>query len=174
MVIIQTHSWDCFGGLNMKKRFLAAAAAIALAVGGSSVVANAAGVEVGTLNCKVAGGVGLIIGSSKGMTCSFRPAGGGPVQRYSGSIDKLGVDIGFTNETRIIWTVFAAKSDVPHGALAGTYGGASAEATAGVGVGANALVGGLQNSFTLQPLSIQGQTGLNVAGGLARMTLRAQ
>ena len=156
----------------MKKSFLAAAAAIAVVAGAQS--ASAASVQVGTLSCKVEGGVGFIVGSSKGMTCSFKPAGAGKVQYYSGSIDKLGVDIGFTNETRIIWTVLAPSADVPHGALAGTYGGATAEATAGVGVGANALVGGLQNSFTLQPLSVQGQTGLNVAGGLARMTLKAR
>lgn len=156
----------------MKKSFLAAAAAIALVAGVQS--ASAGSVQVGTLSCKVEGGVGLIIGSSKGMVCSFKPAGGGPIQSYSGSIDKLGVDIGFTNETRIIWTVLAPSADVPSGALAGTYGGATAEATAGVGVGANALVGGLKDSFTLQPLSVQGQTGLNVAGGLARMTLRAR
>ena len=159
----------------MKKTVLAATAAIMFATaGGLSTAAQAADVEVGTLNCKVAGGVGLIIGSSKGLSCVFDPAGGGASQRYTGSVDKVGVDIGFTNETRIIWTVLAPSSDVPYGALAGTYAGASAEATAGVGVGANALVGGSKNSFTLQPLSIQGQTGLNVAGGLARMTLRAQ
>lgn len=158
----------------MKKSFLAATAAIAFAVaGGYSSVSQAGGIEIGTLSCNVAGGVGLIIGSSKGMKCVFSPAGGGPSEGYSGSIDKLGVDIGFTNKSRIIWTVFAASSDVPRGALAGRYGGATAEATVGVGIGANALVGGLSNSFTLQPLSIQGQTGLNVAGGLARMTLRA-
>lgn len=158
----------------MNKRVLAAAAALSLAVAGWNSTAQAGNVEVGTLNCKVEGGVGLIIGSSKGMACVFNPAGDGPKQYYTGSIDKLGVDIGFTNKTRIIWTVLAAKADVPHGALAGTYAGATAEATAGVGVGANALVGGLRKSFTLQPLSVQGQTGLNVAGGLARMTLRAR
>jgi hypothetical protein len=158
----------------MKKTVLAAAAAIMFAAGGFTTTAQAAGVAIGTLNCKVAGGVGLIIGSSKGLTCSFSPANGGPAQRYTGSVDKLGVDIGFTNETRIVWTVLAATSDVPYGALAGTYAGLSAEATAGLGVGANALIGGLNDSFTLQPLSIQGQTGLNVAGGLARVTLRAK
>ena len=158
----------------MKKTVLAATAAIMFAVGGFTTAAQAGGVEVGTLNCKVEGGVGLIIGSSKGLSCTFRPAGGGQTQRYTGSVDKLGVDIGWTNESRIIWSVFAATNNVPHGALAGSYGGASAEATVGVGVGANALVGGMKNSFTLQPVSVQGQTGLNVAGGLARITLRAR
>ena len=98
----------------MKKSFLAAAAAIAVVAGAQS--ASAASVQVGTLSCKVEGGVGFIVGSSKGMTCSFKPAGAGKVQYYSGSIDKLGVDIGFTNETRIIWTVLAPSADVPHGA----------------------------------------------------------
>ncbi len=159
----------------MKKSFLVAAAALTFAaVSGQSVETKAAGIEVGTLNCTVEGGIGFIVGSSKGVKCVFSPAGQGPRQSYTGSIGKLGVDIGFTNKSKIIWTVLAATSDVPHGALAGTYVGASAEATAGVGVGANALVGGLSDSFTLQPLSIQGQTGLNVAGGLARLTLRAR
>ena len=158
----------------MKKTVLAATAAVMVVAGGLATTAQAAGIEVGTLNCKVEGGVGLIIGSSKGLSCVFRPAGGGGAHRYVGSVDKLGVDIGWTNESRIIWTVFAATTDIPYGALAGKYGGASAEATVGIGVGANALVGGLQNSFTLQPVSVQGQTGLNVAGGLARITLRAQ
>ena len=158
----------------MNKPMLAAVAAVAFSlVGGYSAVTQAAGVEVGTLSCKVEGGAGFIIGSSKGMRCVFDPAGDGPNERYTGSIDKLGIDIGFTNETRIVWAVLAPSGDVPSGALSGTYAGASAEATVGAGVGANALVGGLESSFTLQPLSVQGQTGLNVAGGLARITLRS-
>ena len=158
----------------MNKPMLAAVAAVAFSlVGGYSAVTQAAGVEVGTLSCKVEGGAGFIIGSSKGMRCVFDPAGDGPNERYTGSIDKLGIDIGFTNETRIVWAVLAPSGDVPSGALSGTYAGASAEATVGAGVSANAPIGGLESSFTLQPLSVQGQTGLNVAGGLARITLRS-
>ena len=127
----------------MKKPMLAAAAAVAFAlVGGYSGVSHAASVEVGTLSCKVEGGTGFIIGSSKGMRRVFDPAGDGPNERYTGSIDKLGVDIGFTNETRIVWAVLAPSGEVPSGALSGTYAGASAEATVGAGIGANALVGG--------------------------------
>ena len=91
---------------------LAAAAAVAFAlVGGYSGVSHAASVEVGTLSCKVEGGAGFIIGSSKGMRCVFDPAGDGPNERYTGSIDKLGVDIGFTNETRIVWAVLAPSAE---------------------------------------------------------------
>jgi hypothetical protein len=58
-----------------------------------------------------------------------------------------------------------------HGALSGTYSGVGAQATAGAGLGANVLVGGTGNAFSLQPVSIQGQTGINVAAGVTTITL---
>ncbi len=159
----------------MSKRTLFTAAALATAVltgAASQALAGDTRVEVGTLHCTVEGGAGFIIGSSKDMNCRFDRPGGLPSERYVGTIDKIGVDIGWTDQSYIAWTVLAPTTDVYSGALQGTYGGASAEATIGAGVGANALVGGIDRSFALQPLSVQAQTGLNVAGGLARMTLR--
>ena len=62
------------------------------------------------------------------------------------------------------WLVLAPSSNIyAPGALAGDYLGASAEVTAAVGAGANLLVGGMNGTFTLQPLSLQTQTGLNLA-----------
>jgi hypothetical protein len=153
--------------------FAAAALAMTFAAGPvSNATADEARVEVGTLNCSVEGGVGFIIGSNKDMTCVFNPAGERATEYYSGTIEKAGVDIGWTNETIISWVVFAGTNNYAVGALQGTYGGATAEATIGVGLGANALVGGIDRSFALQPLSVQAQTGLNVAAGLTRVTLR--
>lgn len=134
--------------------------------------AQAAHVEAGVLNCTVHGGAGFIFGSSKDLDCTFEGLNGGK-ERYRGSITKFGLDIGFTGETVIIWTVFAPSADVPSGALAGNYGGVSAEATVGLGVGANALIGGSQDSIALQPLSVQGQQGLNVAVGISQLQLRS-
>ena len=71
----------------------------------------------------------------------------------------------------MVWGVLAPASGFPHGALAGTYGGVGAEATAGAGLGANLLVGGTGRSFSLQPLSVQGQAGLNFAAGVTTLTL---
>jgi hypothetical protein len=157
--------------MNKGKLLAAAAVALGFTIGPvSSVLADEARIEVGQLHCTVEGGAGFIIGSSKDMICRFDIAGG-PSERYVGTIDKLGVDIGWTNETIIAWTVFAGTNSFAEGALQGTYGGATAEATIGAGLGANALVGGIDRSFALQPLSVQAQTGLNVAGGLARLTL---
>jgi len=133
--------------------------------------ANAAsGVKVGVLSCGIAGGVGLILGSSKKIDCVYQPSGDGRPEHYSGRINKLGVDIGVTGQSVVVWAVFA-PGKVNKGGLQGTYVGASAEATAVLGLGANALVGGFKRSVGLQPLSIQAQTGLNVAAGVAELTL---
>lgn len=156
----------------MKKWIISAGAvALAAALAATSPASAKSGVKVGALNCRVEGGVGLILGSSKGMVCRFRPAGGGPTERYTGRISRLGIDIGVTKKAYMTWAVFA-PGKVKRGALAGSYGGASAEATIGVGLGANVLVGGFKKTIALQPLSIQGQEGLNVAAGIAGLNLR--
>ena len=58
------------------------------------------------------------------------------------------------------------------GALEGDYAGATASATVGVGLGANVLIGGLDKSIALQPLSVSGNTGLNIAAGVGVITLK--
>jgi len=131
------------------------------------------GVQVGTLTCNVASGFGFIFGSSRAINCTFAPPGG-PPQHYVGSIDRFGVDIGYIQGGVLIWTVVAPTANVAPGSLAGTFGGVTGSATVGVGLGANVLVGGSGNSVALQPLSIQGTTGLNVAAGVAGMTLTYQ
>ena len=113
---------------------------------------------------------GLIIGSSKGLECVFHPAGGGDQGHYVGSVKKLGIDIGVTNEAFVGWLVFAPGVVDPD-ALEGTYIGATAQATVGLGLGANVLVGGFRKSIALQPVSLQGQTGLNVAAGIGWIDL---
>ena len=127
--------------------------------------------KVGVLNCDVSGGVGLIVASKKDMICVFEGAGG-RVERYAGTIRKFGLDIGATQAGTIVWAVFAVSAERPAGALAGDYVGASGEATAGVGLGANVLVGGLGRSVSLQPVSLSGPTGLNIAVGVADLPLR--
>ena len=140
-----------------------------LCLGANSAMANS-GVNIGTLNCKVDGGIGLILGSSKEMNCQFNAVGDTDSQNYTGTIDKLGIDIGITGKSYISWLVFAPGSVKP-GALQGSYSGVSAQASVGLGLGANVLVGGFEESIALQPLSVEGETGLNVAVGLSRITL---
>lgn len=146
---------------------LAAAASLALA---SAAQAQPTGVNAGVLSCEVSGGWGFVFGSSKDMNCTFSPTAG-EVQHYTGTINKYGVDVGYTRGGIMVWAVFA-PGQVGPGALAGNYGGVTAGAAVGVGAAAHALVGS-SNSVTLQPLSVEGQTGLNIAAGVAGVTLVA-
>jgi hypothetical protein len=161
----------------LRQRHLGLAIALLALAGvlgtGASVHAESpkAGVKVGILECHVASGFGFIFGSSKDLNCLYSPDNRKNSQRYKGKIQKFGVDIGYTRSGILIWTVIAPTNDVDRGALHGTYVGLSAQATVGLGLGANALIGG-GNSFALQPLSISGQTGLNVAGGIGAVALR--
>jgi Protein of unknown function (DUF992) len=151
----------------MKKLILAATA---LSLFAFAPMAQAGGIKVGVLTCDVEGGVGFVIGSSKDAQCTFHSANGGRVEHYDGHIGKFGVDLGITNHTVIAWAVFA-PGKLKNGSLRGQYTGVSAEATAIVGLGANVLVGGFKHGINLQPVSVQAQTGLNVAAGLASLTL---
>ncbi|HKC32285.1 MAG TPA: DUF992 domain-containing protein [Xanthobacteraceae bacterium] len=128
-------------------------------------------VQSGSLTCDVSAGIGLIIGSQRNVSCTFTPSLPGPIEYYTGTISKLGVDLGVTAGGVMVWLVFAPTSR-PVGALAGTYVGGSAEASVIAGVGANALVGGSNRSVALQPLSVSGQVGLNIAAGVAGLDLR--
>jgi hypothetical protein len=154
------------------KKFLSCVALCAGLAAGSQAHAQPQGARVnyGTLTCHVASGWGLIFGSSRSLKCSF--SGRGRAEDYDGNITRFGVDLGYTRSGVIVWSVFAPTRDLRPGALAGRYGGVTAGASAGVGLGANVLVGGSGNQIALQPLSIQGTTGLNVAAGIAGLTLR--
>ncbi|HUO99231.1 MAG TPA: DUF992 domain-containing protein [Rhizomicrobium sp.] len=131
------------------------------------------GVKVGILTCHVHSGWGYVVGSSKRMDCSYKPKDRGP-DYYTGDISKLGVDIGYTSGGTLVWDVIAPTSDLRAGALEGDYGGATASATVGVGVGANALIGGFDKSIALQPVSVMGNTGLDISGGIGEMNLKAE
>jgi hypothetical protein len=137
---------------------------------GSAQAANRGGVNVGSLSCTAAGGMGFVFGSSRTLDCLFTRTDGNS-ERYEGTIRRYGVDIGFTRESRIVWAVFA-PGNIAQGSLAGEYGGPTAQGTVGVGAGANVLIGGSSNQFTLQPVSVEGSVGLNAAAGVAAVSLR--
>ena len=126
-------------------------------------------VRLGSLNCTIDGGIGLIVGSSKTVNCTFKGPDG--TETYAGRINKLGLDIGVTGKQYLRWVVFA-PGDGSDASLAGRYAGVSAAGSLGVGFGANALVGGSKKQVVLQPISVQGGTGLNVALGVASLNLQ--
>lgn len=128
-------------------------------------------VRVGVLECRGAASIGFIVGSVTNLGCVLRVEGM-PEDRYVAVIRKVGVDLGITQETALAWGVYAPVARLGPGDLAGNYAGAQGSATLGVGLGGNVLIGGSDNSIALQPLSVQGQVGLNVAAGLESLELR--
>ncbi|ESY88456.1 DUF992 domain-containing protein [Mesorhizobium australicum] len=151
-----------------------AAAATTIVLAGAA-RAQDQGIELGALECAISGGTGFIFGSSKDLSCTFTPADRTfAPEAYFGAVNKYGLDIGTTKQTVMRWLVLTPLKNIyAPGALAGDYIGASAEVTAAVGAGANLLVGGSSRAFALQPLSLQTQTGINLAIGVSQFQLRS-
>lgn len=156
----------------MKTAIRAAALSLAFATMLAPAAQTQERIKVGVLSCDVSGGIGAIIGSRKDVNCRFTPAPDRPSEFYVGTISKFGLDIGVTTGGRMVWAVFAPTRGYAPGGLAGSYAGASGEATIAAGLGANVLVGGSNRTIALQPLSVSGQTGLNLAVGVAELNLR--
>ncbi|MDR3414654.1 MAG: DUF992 domain-containing protein [Nevskia sp.] len=160
--------------MKMNHGLIAAVALLAAgAVTATPAFADEAGVAAGILTCHESSGWGFVFGSSRDIRCVYSATPRGS-DRYSGTINKFGVDIGYLKSAVLVWAVLAPTSNVAPGDLAGSYAGLAASGTVGVGVGANALVGGSGNHIVLQPVSIEGQTGLNVAAGVASLELKVR
>jgi hypothetical protein len=160
---------------TMPKRLIAAALLSAAAVLPFALSASAQqGVKAGYLRCDVAGSVSFIFGSTRDITCTYETSDTHRVDNYTGQIKQYGIDIGYLKSGVIVWAVVAPTNDVGAGALAGDYGGINATLAAGYGVGANALLGGYQDSIALQPLSVEGVKGLNIAAAVTGLTLVAK
>ena len=156
--------------MRLSRRLSTFSIAIA-ALSGSLAAAHALPpVRAGILQCQGGQNVGFVVGSVTSLECVFQSQGRRP-EPYIATVRRIGVDLGFTEQTRFSWAVNAPNSRLGRGELAGTYGGVGANASVGVGGGGNFLVGGPANAYALQPISLQGQTGLNVAAGIAGLEL---
>lgn len=155
-----------------KLQALIGAISLTVLLAGTPAMAQNTSVKVGVLTCSVDSGTGFIFGSSKDLRCVFE-ASGGTQDRYIGKISKYGIDIGVTGKAVLAWTVLAPTGKIGPGVLQGTYAGVAADASVGVGGGANLLVGGSNKTISLQPLSAQAQTGLNAALAVASLELEA-
>ena len=147
--------------------FVLAAAALAGSIASAQAVPA---VRAGILECRGGQNVGFVVGSVASLECVFQSEGRRP-EPYIATVHRYGVDLGFTQQTRFSWAVNAPYSRIGRGELAGNYGGVGANASVGLGGGGNFLVGGPANTYALQPISVQGQTGLNVAAGVADIEL---
>jgi hypothetical protein len=158
----------------MRKVIVTLVAVLLLTLGRTSSLKAQPTIEAGQLVCTGGVAIGLLVISSKPFDCKFTPANGGKPHAYRGRVTNLGPDIGVTGPTVLVWTVLASTTAVAPGHLAGQYLGVGAEASVGIGAGAKLLIGGFKKSYALQPLSVQGQTGINIAYGIAGLRLRGR
>jgi hypothetical protein len=128
-------------------------------------------VRAGVLQCQGGQNVGFVVGSVTSLECVFRSEGRRP-EPYIARVQRIGLDLGITEQTQLQWAVNAPTGRLGRGELAGSYGGVGVNASIGIGGGGNFLVGGPANAYALQPISLQGQTGLNVAAGIAGLELQ--
>ena len=156
--------------LKYSLMFFSAAILAAIAVPAVAQQSNQA--KAGVLGCRTSASLGLIVGSHQKLRCRFTPDAGGPPETYVGHINRLGLDLGIRAGGAMVWAVLAPTNGIHHGALAGTYVGASGSVSVGLGANANVLVGGSHRSIALQPLSVEGQVGVNLALGVAGLSLR--
>jgi Protein of unknown function (DUF992) len=171
-LLLCSHHIFSAGDFFMRRSFTIAGAAAAMLVASfAGAQAQQPLVQVGVLECRGGASIGFIVGSVTNLGCVLRVAGL-PDDRYVATVRKVGVDIGITQETALAWAVYAPVARLGPGDLSGDYAGAQGSASVGVGAGGNVLVGGSANSISLQPLSLQGQVGLNVAAGLESLELR--
>jgi hypothetical protein len=148
-------------------------AALALTSGFAAAAYSApAGIKVGVLTCDVSGGVNLVL-SNHSLSCSYQGTGSKTAEHYTGHISSVGANLGYTKDAKIVWAVFAPSSDFKAKALQGEYAGVTAGATVGIGGNANVLVGGLDKSISLQPVSFEGNEGINIAAGVSSIKLTA-
>jgi hypothetical protein len=174
LLIPSSHHPSSAGDFFMRRSFILAGAAATMLVAsfaGANAQQPIQRVQVGILECRGGASIGFVVGSVTNLGCVLR-ADGMPEDRYVATIRKVGLDLGITQETALAWGVYAPVARLGPGDLAGDYVGAQGSASIGVGLGGNVLVGGSANSIALQPLSVQGQVGLNVAAGLESLELR--
>jgi Protein of unknown function (DUF992) len=131
---------------------------------------SAQGVQTGILTCRVAGGFGWILGSTRTMNCIYRPSNG-QSEDYDGGLSRIGIDVGYLSPFSLMWAVFAPNYFSGPGALTGTYVGATVQGAALLGGGVNVLIGGFSHSISLQPISVESNVGLYLGGGFASMSL---
>jgi Protein of unknown function (DUF992) len=155
----------------MRKLLFCASILGAIGLASGAAADQPGGVKIGTLSCHESSGWGYVLGSARQLHCIYNGAEGRT--RYVGSISRIGVDVGYQSSGDIVWAVFAPTSRMGPRALSGHYGGVTASATVGVGLGANALIGGSDRTIALQPVSVEGSTGLDVAGGIGGINLHA-
>jgi hypothetical protein len=145
-------------------------------LGASALHAREEGIKIGSLVIKAVPGTreNLLIRSSVEVQATFTDEAG-KKEHYIGEMGiKMGIDLSFKSDETLGYAVFSVASDYKTGshALQGKYFGQKASAAVGAGPSVQLLIGGLEKSFTLQPIAIGTTEGYGASGGLGYLYLQ--
>jgi len=129
-------------------------------------------IYIGSLTCNVAGGTGYVLGSRKQMECVFLAKDGVHSAEYAGTINKVGIDIGYTKAVHTIWRMYSLGSDRGPRDLSGTYVGEQGTVAASTQAGGNWLYGGPNAEVGMVAAGVVRDAGYNLATGVAEISLR--
>ena len=160
----------------------AAMAALALSTGACSLQQSSAQqlnttnansrIYIGSLTCNVGGSTGYLLGSAKPLDCVFLAKDGVSTAQYTGTIDKVGIDIGYTKAVHTIWRVYSLGSTRGPRDLSGNYIGEQGTAAVGSQAGGNWIYGGPNAEIGMLASGVVKDAGYNLATGVAAMTIR--
>jgi hypothetical protein len=128
--------------------------------------------QIGVLECDTSIGIGEIFTRKQSMNCTFTHTDG-KTEKYTGTVRQYGLELGSIKEGHMVWAVVAGSPLKGPGLLAGKYGGADASVAAGLGLGADVLVGNTRDALALQPIAVEGQTGISLSAGVEELELVA-
>ncbi len=127
-------SWSLIECWRRNAAAISAVAILAAGLSGTPSLAQPISPPGGQLKCDVEGGLSYIVGSSRRLDCVYTPTDF-PPEFYKGSINKIGIDLGFQRAGVIVWAVLSPGLTNGPGSLLGNYVGLSADVAAGLGAG---------------------------------------
>ena len=130
-------------------------------------------IYIGSLSCNVGGSTGYVLASQKSLDCVFLSKDGLQSAEYTGSIDKVGIDIGYTRAVHTIWRVYSLGTDRGPSNIGGTYVGEQGTVVAAdTPAGGNWLYGGPNAEIGMVASGVTKDAGYNLATGVAALTIR--
>ena len=129
-------------------------------------------IYIGSLSCNVGGSTGYVLASRKSLDCVFLNKEGTQSAQYTGTINKVGIDIGYTRAVHTIWRVYSIGSVRGPNDLSGTYVGEQGTVAAGSQAGGNWIYGGPNAEIGMLASGVVQDAGYTLATGIAEMTIR--
>ena len=125
---------------------------------------------MGTLTCSLSASIGLVVGSQRNVSCLFRGTSGEPDEPYTGTMTRVGLDVGLTTGS-VIFGRCSRTRTATKGCSPAPIPGRRQKCPLPLVSAPTSSSAGSNRTLALQPLSVQGQIGLDIAAGVGSLDL---